>query len=379
MRVLYFSESYSPHDYRFLETIVSGGYEVHYLRLRAEGITESRPLPDGVTSVGDLGNAPTLWHAIPKVRAVLKRLRPDIVHAGPIHLGALLVTVCSGRPLIAMSWGSDLLVDCTAGWNRFFARVTLRRCRLFICDADAVRDSAIQLGVDPRLVVQFPWGVDLDLFHPASTTSSPIPEWDRYRVILSTRNLEPLYDVETLVRAFAEVATDQPDLRLLILGDGSQQQTLKAIVDTAGLANRVRFLGHIQNSELPHYLRSADIYVTTSTSDGSSVSLLEAMATGLPVIVSDIPTNRQWVTSGRNGWLFPASDTDGLASVIREAASDSNDRISYGRANRSLAETSANWKRSADVLLSCYNTILNELANTTGRHQKSHDDPREPT
>ena len=362
MRVLYFSESYSPHDYRFLETIVSGGYEVFYLRLRTKGITESRPFPDGVISVGDLDNSPTLWHAIPKVRSLLKRVRPDIIHAGPIHLCAFLVTICSNHPLIAMSWGSDLLVDCTGGWNRILARITLRRCRLLICDADAVRDSALELGVNPESVLQFPWGVDLDLFHPASTnTTSPISEWNGCRVLLSTRNLEPLYDVVTLVRAYTEVVREEPDLRLLILGDGSQKQALKAIVDAAGLAHHVRFIGHIQNHELPHYLRSADIYVTTSTSDGSSVSLLEAMATGLPVIASDIPTNRQWVNSGRNGWLFPTGDPKGLATVIRDAVSDSNHRTSYGRANRVLAERSANWKQGSRALLTSYVSILNEL------------------
>ena len=355
MRILYFSDGYTPHDHRYLRAMCSQGIEVFYLRVTAGHRTEDRSLPEGVRAVGDLDGSPSIWQSALRVRSLLSSIQPDLVHAGPIYRPAFLVAINLYRPLVAMSWGSDLLIDCSRGVRRLLARFTLARSRFLICDSDIVKETARRLGAKGDRIVQFPYGVDLDLFdHSNQKTTPPVPLWSNYKILISTRNLEPLYDVDVLIRAFIQVAEDQHDLRLLVLGDGTQREVLESVVREAGMTDRAIFLGRIPNNEVPVYLQMADLFVTTSTSDGSSISLLEAMASGLPVVASDIQANREWVIGGRNGWLFPSGDSSLLAEVIREAVSDPDRLNRYGSASRAVAEASADWRNGSRLMLNTY-------------------------
>ena len=118
--------------------------------------------------------------------------------------------------------------------------------------------------------------------------------------------------------------------------------------------DKVQFTGYINQEELPRYYNEADVYISPSHVDGSSVSLMEAMACGLPCLVSDIPANKEWVTEGENGWLFPDGDADALAEVILRVAEnrDTLDRI--GTQARMVAEARADWPKNFQRLLEAY-------------------------
>jgi glycosyltransferase involved in cell wall biosynthesis len=133
--------------------------------------------------------------------------------------------------------------------------------------------------------------------------------------IVSTRNLYPLYRIDTLVDAFAAVSA-AVDARLVICGDGPERDALERRVREAGLAENVTFTGRLDPAGIAGALKRADIYVSTSVSDSTSVSLLEAMACGTIPVVTDLAANREWVRSGRSGALFPPGDHEALASAI---------------------------------------------------------------
>jgi glycosyltransferase involved in cell wall biosynthesis len=109
---------------------------------------------------------------------------------------------------------------------------------------------------------------------------------------------------------------------------------------------------------MPDIYNSADLYLTASHTDGSSVSLLEALACGLPVIVSDIPSNKEWVCHGREGWIFPDNDVDDLVHKITQAVSARNYWAMIGAHNREVAEDGADWTKNFPVLLQAYELAL---------------------
>ncbi len=364
MKVAYLSRGYTPHDRRFLAALAESGQEVSYLRLEPADGAEVRPLPAGIRAVEWAGGKrrPRLAD-VPRLagdlRRTLARLQPDLVHAGPIQRGAGLVGLSGFRPMVAMSWGSDLLREAATGFGRLAARYALHRADALVCDCQAVREAALRLGMAEDRIVVFPWGVDLNHFRPGDDGGLRAGlGWEGTIVLLSTRSWEPIYGTLDLVEGFLRASVGDPRLRLLMLGGGSLGPTIRARLDSAGLLDHVHFAGQIGYDELPRHYRAADLYLSASRSDGSSISLLEAMACGLPAIVSDIPGNREWVDPARTGWWFAAGDGARLAEAIGQAVAQQSDWEARGRQARSTAEARADWRRNFPRLLDAYRIAL---------------------
>jgi glycosyltransferase involved in cell wall biosynthesis len=120
------------------------------------------------------------------------------------------------------------------------------------------------------------------------------------------------------------------------------------------LADKVLFGGQVSNKDLAGIYHAADLYVSASHSDGSSVSLMEALGCGLPVLVSDIPGNKEWITEGREGWLFPNGDETALAEGMLRAY-EAREKVNSMRiASRRLAEERADWNKNFKKLLEAY-------------------------
>jgi glycosyltransferase involved in cell wall biosynthesis len=368
LRVLYISRDYTPHDHRFLGAVAgSPQHQAFWLRLEKRGRRlEERPLPAGVTSVAWAGGqTPAGLADTPRLAADLRRavaaVRPDVIHAGTVQTGALLAALAGVGPLVTMSWGSDLLMDADRNrWWQWATGYTLDHSTVLFADCRTVLRKAESFGFPAERAVLFPWGVDLATFRPLRRGERPGNDlrrrldWLDKFVILSNRTWEPLYGVDVVVRAFAQAAQANPKLRLLLLGGGSQAGALRQILLENNLLERVYFGGQVANHDLPDYYRAADLYVSATHSDGSSVSLMEALASGCPVAVSDIPSNQEWVTPGEQGWLF----RDGCDAELGERMLDAarlGDRLeSLSLAARRTAEARADWRKNTAIMLAGY-------------------------
>ena len=370
MRILYFTRDYTTHDRRFLAALAHTGHQVYYLRLEQRGQQlEDRPLPPQVEIVHWAGGQrPARWQDGPRLLAslqrVIRKIKPDLVQAGPIQTCALLVALAGFRPLVSVSWGSDLLRDAGRNaWNRWATRYTLARSSVLVGDCNPVRQKAIAYGMRDQRIVTFPWGVDLQHFSPDGTSgagrppifsTSPSTPGSEPFTLLSTRGWEPVYGVDVIARGFVLAAREHPELQLLMLAGGSQAGLLRQIFQKGGVSGQVHFPGQVSQVELPHYYRNADLYLSASHSDGTSISLLEAMASGTPALVSDIPGNREWVQPGVQGWWFPDGDAEGLAAGVLQAIQQRANLAGMGRAARRLAQEKADWEKNFPQLLKAY-------------------------
>jgi L-malate glycosyltransferase len=364
-RIIYFSRDYSSHDWRFLDVLANSEHQVFFLRLeRGEQIYEDRPLPAGIELiVWKGGQKPVRQYEylelIDDLKRVIRLVNPDLIHAGPIQSTALLVALSGFCPLISMSWGYDLLLDAEQDpFSEWATRYTLQRSKLMIADCNTIRLRAIPFGIPDERIVTFPWGVDLHHFKPGEKK-----EAKRNLTFLSTRSWEPIYGVDLVANAFVKAASENPNLNLVMLGAGSMKKTLHKIFLEGGVSERVDFAGQVSYNQLPDYYRQADIYLSASHIDGASISLLEAMACGCPVLVSDIPGNREWVQSGVNGWVFPIGNENSLAKAMLDIANKSGILLNMGLAARAVAEERADWKVNSQSLLAAYHKVLNEVIN----------------
>lgn len=350
MKVLYFSRSYTPHDHRFLAAIQQGGGQAVFLRLPGEGGSEPRALPAGVQALAWRGS----------LQAALDEAQPDVLHAGPLDDCAYLAARSRFHPLVAMSWGSDILWTARRnGLKRLRVRKSLRAADALIGDCAVVRQAAENYGMPAEKIVTFPWGIDLQAFNPHNSDGGLRARlgWRDNFVLLHLRSWEAVYDPLTVARAFVLAARQQPRLRLLMPGSGRLEGRLHAIFARAGLQERVRLPGRLSQTDLPEYYRAADLYLSASLSDGSSVSLMEALASGLPALVSDIPGNREWVQPGGQGWLFPAGKPEVLAERILRAAV-AKELAGMAAAARRTAEQRADWAHNQQGLFEAYRLAM---------------------
>lgn len=361
MKIAYFSQDYTPHDFRFMNALAATDHRVFYLRLEDANLDlENRAIPAGIETVDLWGSRGGLEVAdeeqvIAEIRRILARIEPDVVHAGPVQGPAYLAAMAGFEPLITMSWGSDLLRGSYSEEGERRARFALRSSEIILTDSRAVTDRALELGANPDRLVTFPWGVNLAHFRPGGDSQrSRSQSWGEGPILLSTRSWDPPYGIEILVQGFIEAAHKNEDLRLLMLGGGGLENRIKTGLSKAGLIDRVRFPGRVANPDLVDYYHMADLYVSASRSDGSSISLLEAMACGLPVVASDIPGNAEWVENGENGWLFKDGNSSALAARLSEAANQRGQFARMGRRSRAIAEARADWETNFGVLQAAY-------------------------
>ena len=357
MRVIYFSNNYTPHDYRFLSSLSKTEHEVSYLKLEAnKRQIEDRPVPENVQQILWAGGQREFrWRDVPQLtldlQRVLREMKPDLIHAGPIQNCTFLAVLSGFRPILAMSWGYDLVMDADkSAWMRWVTRYTLKRSTYFTSDAQVSRDRAVEFGMDPARTVIFPWGTDIEHF-----TQKAFNTFDeRSFTLFCSRTWESIYGVDVLAKAVVNVAAQDPDVNLILLGGGSQGARIRQILTNGGVMDRVHFGGQISQADLPRWYQMADLYISPSHVDGSSVTLMEALASGLPCLVSDIPGNKEWIEDGINGWLFRDGDVDDLSQKILNAIRNRKSFRTIGAAARRTAEEKADWKKNFGKLLDAY-------------------------
>jgi glycosyltransferase involved in cell wall biosynthesis len=366
-RVLYFSRDFTTHDQRFLASLARTEFDVYYLRLENRNTHLSDEiLPGKIKILPPLNqhnrfNLLNISKNLKNLRRIIRQIKPDIIHAGPLQSCAFLVALSGFSPLVTMSWGSDILVDSEKNFIfNWITKYTLKKTSILIGDCDAVKTKAMQFGFSENKIVLFPWGIDLLQFHPGDNAQLRIKlGWQDKFVLLSVRSWEKIYGVDVVAKGFVEALKSEPDLRLILLGSGSQEDVIKTIFGETELRDRVFFGGVIDQIELPGYYQASDLYISASYSDGSSVSLMEALASGIPVLVSDIPGNKEWIEQDKNGWMFKTGDSENLAKCIISNYKNKDKFPQIRLEARKTAESKANWQVNFQKNLHAYQLALN--------------------
>jgi glycosyltransferase involved in cell wall biosynthesis len=275
-----------------------------------------------------------------RLRYLLWRIRPQLVHVHWAHF-AVDVRAAWRGPLVVTAWGSDIYRRDQfddAQWSALGD--ALRRTELVTCDSDDLARSmreSFRLQAGQLDVIQ--WGVDTRMFHPEGPDLREAMGLTGRRVVFSARNFTPLYNQETVLRAFAQVRQRHPDAFLIMKsygGDPAYLDSMRAEISALGLANDVRILEAMPYEEMPALYRTADVTVSVPLSDAAPMSLLEAMASGSPCVVCDLPSLREWVVEGQTGHLVPAQDVAAVAAAINRLLEDDASQSRITRTARDM-------------------------------------------
>ncbi len=280
----------------------------------------------------------------------------DVIHAHwaiPTGLIGVWVGTLLKKPLIVTIHGSDLrmALDRPGFLRKIFVYVCKKATHLN-CVSEVQKKEMEQLGIMSDKTSTIPMGIDDAFLEIGERRRSELNK--RSFAILSNRNLLPIYNVSLLIRAIPMVLKEEPKTQFLIAGDGSEKENLRKEVEDLKLSTSVQFLGRVPHEEMPDLLSQSDIYVSTSRYDGTSVSLLEALASGAFPVVTDIPSNREWIVDGCNGFLVSEEDEKLLARRIVQAIRNHGLWEEAYEINRRIVKERAYWKENIKRVTELY-------------------------
>jgi glycosyltransferase involved in cell wall biosynthesis len=295
------------------------------------------------------------------VRKLVRKLKPDLVHAHYIIKYGWWGAFANYHPLILTVWGSDvLLVPKKSKLIKLLVKITFKRADLVTTDGIHLIELLKKLGVDPDKLHIVNFGVDVELFKPVPKNENLAKRLGvkDCPVIISLRNLKQIYDIETLIHAVPHILKHIPAAKFLIFGEGEQKPILKELVKSLGIEKNVVFMGFVSNEQMPQYFSLADVYVSTSLSDaGLARSTAEAMACALPVIVTDVGDNRDWVKDGENGFIVPPRNPQALANAVITLIKDPQLRQKFGSKNREIITSRNNYYKEMDKIELLYQNL----------------------
>lgn len=275
---------------------------------------------------------------------LVHKIKPDILHAHFISKFGFHAAFLGYRPLIMSAWGGDILV--VPYWSKllwYFTGLSLRRADLvYGVSGDICRKIVSNFRVLSSRVKLVPFGVDTKVFYPLVQKKAPD---DNSLVVLSNRTFLEIYNIETLIHSIPFVVEKNPHVKFVIKGTGPLEHSLKSLVLELSVSEYVTFIGWVDYKEMAELLHNCDIYVSTALSDGTPVSVLEAMACGKACIVTDVGGVSEWIEDGVNGCLLTPKKPQELSQKILELAADPMKREKLGKNASQVIEQRGDWYR----------------------------------
>jgi sugar transferase (PEP-CTERM/EpsH1 system associated) len=278
------------------------------------------------------------WLLIWRLARLFRHTRVDVVHSHNwgTFLYSVLAAKLAGVPIIHGEHGKNLAeLNETNRPKSWAKRVLGRRVDRLVTVSQTIAAEWAGYGVPPGKIEWIPNGVDLDRFHPRPEKPElrrafSLPEHGL--LIGSVGRFDPIKNYEVLIEAFGRLAPRFPESRLALLGDGPREPNLRSLADTIGVRDRVFWLGRRPDPE--NFLPALDIFALPSLSEGMSNVVLEAMASGLPVVSADLPGHREVFAPGSEGVVVSPCDAQALGDALEGLIGDAERRLAMGAAAR---------------------------------------------
>jgi glycosyltransferase involved in cell wall biosynthesis len=326
------------------------GVEIHYIK----PVVERKPL---------------IRHPIQIARVIklVRSIRPDILHAHYVAEDGWYGALVGYHPFVLSAWGSDIYdVPTFSPFHRYITSFALKMADLITVNSVDLRSRAIALGALPERVELHNWGIDLDSFDPGveSDVRHSMGIGEGAPVVLSMRGFKPFYNIDIVVEAIPLVLAEIPETRFIIIGEGHTEAELKGRVEALGIQDAVHFVGRIPSQDVPRYLVASDVSLSVPSHDGTAATLLESMACGVPLVVSDVPSNREWIEDGYNGLIVPVRDRDSLARAVVRLLKSPDERGAFRLRNLGTVREKADRKVRMARMMELYQKLL---AHSRGR------------
>jgi L-malate glycosyltransferase len=339
--LLLIADGRSIHTQRWAEYFAQRGHVIHLITYDS-----MNRLIEGVTEHVLISHWKNHYLSfIPRhltIKKLVKLIKPDLIHAHFIAKYGFHIPDLRFKPTIVSAWGDDVLIlPKKSRLIYYVTKKVLESVDLIYAVSHNIRKHIIDdFEIRESKVHYLPFGIDTDIFSPdpdASQKNGVVIE------IFSNRGFFPVYDNETLIRGFALAYAKKPALRLTLKGEGPLEQEVRNLAVSLGLSDVVTFRKKTSYDDVPGDYRAADVFITTSISDGTPVSILEAMASALPCIATNVGGIPEWIEHTETGLLIQPKSPENVAEAILSLAADPSLRSRLGSAAREVIVKNGQW------------------------------------
>ena len=303
------------------------------------------------------------------IRHIAAKVQPDIIHAhtagGPGWYGAF----CRHHPYVIHGYGSDLLPYHYGVKNIFSKMLTMYACKKadrIVVTGEHMVDASSHLGIPNHKFKVLPRGVDLKVFKPGLNTeglknklninnSSPVIFSPRYQLE------ETYYNFDTIIKSIPHIKKLHPDVLFIQLyGEGREKEKkeLEVMALNLGVSKNYKMINAVGNEEMPFFYNLADAVVSVPSTDGFPVTVLEASACGVPMVVTNLDFTAEWFKNDQNGILIPVRDSLALSKAVLKLLDNQEMRHRIIVKNREQVEEKADYGKCMLELEKLYYELL---------------------
>ncbi len=358
MKICYIGDAESVHTKRWVSWFADKGYDVHLITDRPGHIynVEFHRVKKGRKPISFILESA-------RIKKLIKKIKPDILHAHYASSYGTFGARSGFHPFIVSVWGSDVLVDPKE--SKFvdnYVRYTLKKADVITTDGQNTYDEMVQhFKVDKDKINIIYHGVNTKMFNFDKYDKNFSKEIfkEKCPIATSIRFLNKKNDMETFIKAIPLVLEKVKNAKFIIGGDGPQEQELKDLAKSLNVSNAIYFSGYINHKELPRYLASSTVYVSTALWDGGiSVVTLDAMACGLPIISTNVANASQWIEDNKNGFLIETKDYKTLAEKLIFLLRFTETAKRLGELNKNIIDEQQNEDNEMTKMANIYKDVI---------------------
>ena len=290
---------------------------------------------------------------------LIRRFRPHLVHAHNLFFrtteAAAILRMIFKVPLVTTlhlggpEGGGRLITNLIRTYEATTGRFIVRRSDHVVAVSRAVAEHARHMAGGSTPVTVIPNGVDTALFYPRPGRCC------KGQAVLFVGRLVANKGPETLIRAAPRVLAHHPQAQFLLAGDGPLKVRLQELAHQLGVGDAVHFLGI--RHDVPDLMRQAALFVRPSSLEGMPLTVLEAMASSLPVAATPVAGTAEIIQDGVNGYLVPVGDSAALADAVIKLLDDPSLAREMGQRGRELAESGYTWESAVEQTEHLYEEI----------------------
>lgn len=289
------------------------------------------------------------------LKKIIKHFKPDILHAHYATSYGLVGALANFHPFVISSWGTDVMKFPNKNFvAKSILKFNFKKADLLCATSYTIQDYIHQVINVPVSVI--PFGININEFKPKKVESF----YNENDFVLgSIKPVESLYNIDILIKSFAQLLPKYDNLKLLIIGDGTEKNALIELCKQLDILEKVKFTGRIPFNEISNYYNMIDILVNISEYESFGVSVVEAMACGTPVIVTNVGGLKEVVKDDTVGLKVNIGDVDDTIKAIERLINDKAlyDEIAVNARKHVIEKY--NWEDNLKKMIDEYTRLLN--------------------